>query len=45
MMKKAGCLLLALCFLAAAAGCSRNTGEEKAPAETLPPASVRSASA
>ncbi len=41
MMKKAGCLLLALCFLAAAAGCSRNTGEEKAPAETLPPASVR----
>jgi hypothetical protein len=40
MMKKAGCLVLCLCVLAAMTGCARKSTEEKAPVETLPPAKV-----
>ena len=40
MMKKILCILTALCLLAALTGCTRNSGEEQAPVETLPPASV-----
>ena len=40
MMKKILCILTALCLLTALSGCTRNSGEEQAPVETLPPASV-----
>lgn len=40
MMKKAGCLVLCLCMLAAMTGCARKSAEEKVPVETLPPAEV-----
>ena len=41
MMKKACCLLTALCLLAALTGCARNSAEEHIPVNTLPPATVR----
>ena len=40
MRKRIGCVLTALCLLAALTGCARRSGEEKAPSVTLPPASV-----
>ena len=40
MMKKSLCVLTVLCLLAALSSCARNGGEEQAPVETLPPASV-----
>ena len=41
MIKKACCLLTALCLLMAVTGCARKGAEEREPVNTLPPASVR----
>ena len=40
MIRKACCLLTAVCLLAALTGCARNGTEERVPANTLPPAAV-----